>query len=202
MEHASARSQPWGEKIYAARTWINYRLEDLSGLHCMLVRYDRLDRTLLDRLGAQALFLSGSSAPPDRYLAEETASLYEVLAARDIPTFGFCGGMQAMAQSYGHELSPLADGVTESGYTDVSLTGDHPVLDGLGSTEIVRHAHALQVADVPAGFRVVGSTELTPNQMMVDDENKLVATQFHPEFFTDEHPAGKTMIENFMRWVL
>ena len=146
--------------------------------------------------------MSGSSAAPERYLPEETESLYDVLSAKNIPTFGFCGGMQAMAHSYGHQLTPLADGVTESGYSEVRLQPGHPVLQGLGPTEIVRHAHSLQVADTPSGFQIIGSTDLTTNQMMVDDENKLVATQFHPEFFTDEHPAGKTMIQNFMKWVL
>jgi gamma-glutamyl-gamma-aminobutyrate hydrolase PuuD len=28
----------------------------------------------------------------------------------------------------------------------------------------------------------------------------IVGTQFHPEYWTDEHPAGKILIENFCRW--
>ena len=27
-----------------------------------------------------------------------------------------------------------------------------------------------------------------------------MGTQFHPEYFTAEHPAGGRLIENFMRW--
>ena len=32
-EHEQAHSKPWGERLLAARTWITYRLEDLSGQH-------------------------------------------------------------------------------------------------------------------------------------------------------------------------
>ena len=28
----------------------------------------------------------------------------------------------------------------------------------------------------------------------------MIGTQFHPEYWTDEHPAGKTLITNFMQW--
>jgi len=28
----------------------------------------------------------------------------------------------------------------------------------------------------------------------------MVGTQFHPEYATDEHPAGRLLIENFMKW--
>jgi gamma-glutamyl-gamma-aminobutyrate hydrolase PuuD len=28
----------------------------------------------------------------------------------------------------------------------------------------------------------------------------MVGTQFHPEYWTDEHPAGRTLIANFLTW--
>ena len=36
---------------------------------------------------------------------------------------------------------------------------------------------------------------------MIDDERHMVGTQFHPEYWTDEHPMGEQLIANFMRWV-
>ena len=35
---------------------------------------------------------------------------------------------------------------------------------------------------------------------MVDDEHRIVGTQFHPEYATEEHPAGDILIRNFMEW--
>lgn len=202
LEHVSGHGQPWGEKLLAARTWITYRLEDMAGRHCMLIRYDRVSAELFDRLGIEAMFISGNSAAPEVYEPGSLDALRGLIASRAIPTFGFCGGMQVMATSLGGDLVPLDDGAKEFGYDDVELTGSHSILDGLGPTEIVRHAHSLHVPVAPEGFEVIGSTATTPIQMIVDDANRMAGTQFHPEYFTDEHPAGEVMIQNFMRWVL
>lgn len=202
LEHVSGHDQPWGEKLLAARTWITYRLEDMAERPCMLIRYDRVSDELFDRLGVEAMFISGNSAAPEVYEPGSLDALRALIASRSIPTFGFCGGMQVMATSLGGDLVPLGDGVREFGYDDVELTGAHRVLDGLGPVEVVRHAHSLHVPVAPDGFDVIGSTPVTPLQMIVDDENRMVGTQFHPEYFTDDHPAGAVMIENFMRWVL
>ncbi len=52
----------------------------------------------------------------------------------------------------------------------------------------------------PEGFTTLASTPVTAVQMAVDDDRRMVGTQFHPEYYTDEHPAGRVMIENFLRW--
>ncbi len=215
-EHADQRTAPWGERLLAARTRITYRLEDLSGRHCMLVRYDRITPALLGRLGAEALFISGNSVDPDRYDAASLGPLAAIVAEARLPTFGFCGGFQFLAQALGAQVVPLrvdpgsaagaglhdsADGVArEVGYGPVDLVADHPLLAGLDPAPVVRHAHSLEVPEPPAGFATLASTPITPVQMVVDDQRRIVGTQFHPEYYTDEHPAGRRMIENFLRW--
>ncbi|MFT6292693.1 MAG: GMP synthase-like glutamine amidotransferase [Ilumatobacter sp.] len=57
-----------------------------------------------------------------------------------------------------------------------------------------------QVADLPGGFTTVARTELTELQMVVDNEHRMVGAQFHPESWTDEHPAGERLIQNFLDW--
>lgn len=199
----------------AARTRITYRLEDLSGQHCMLVRYDKVSEDLLDRLGATAICISGNGTPPGRYDAESLRPLLDIVTSGRLPVFGFCGGFQLLAGALGAELvelgptddppgegSPYPPGIKhEFGYQPVEMVGEHPLLSGLGADPVFRHAHMLHVPQPPDGFEVLAATEITPVQMAVDDTRKIVGTQFHPEYWTDDHPAGRTLIANFFDWI-
>lgn len=219
-EHADGRTTAWGEKVLAARTWITYRLEDISGRPCHLVRYDRVDADLLDRLGAEAMFISGNGTDPSRYDQESLAPLRSIIAESRLPIFGFCGGFQCIAETLSVPLTPIdvdattptellrpfgtdADGNVkqgEAGYHPITLSADHPLLAGIEPLPVVRHAHYLQVPHLPDGFRQLASSPVTPIQMAASDERLMAGTQFHPEYYTDEHPVGRKMIENFLRW--
>lgn len=215
-EHSDGHSSSWGEKMLAARARIAYRLEDLSGDHCMLVRYDRVTPELLERLDARAVFISGNGTDPSLYDPASLEPLASIVTDGDLPIFGFCGGFQFLADALGTEVapievdahSPLADRLRpfpdgrlgEIGYSPVELVADHSLLDGIEPSPVMRHAHYLEVKQPPAGFELLASTAITPVQMAVDDERRIVGTQFHPEYYTDEHPAGEQMIRNFLRW--
>ena len=68
-EHAEMYENPDMEWLLAARARITYRLEDLAGMPCMLVRYNRITADLVERLGVRAIFISGQGTDPDRYLS-------------------------------------------------------------------------------------------------------------------------------------
>ena len=218
-EHADGRASEYGERIQAARTWITYRLEDLSGMPCHLVRYDRISQSLLDRLDARAIFISGNSISPSAYDPMAVEPIHAILRKTPLPVFGFCGGFQLLAHALGSaviSLSPrpedaedesmviTGDGSTfEFGYHPIDLapgSASHPLLTGVGDQAVFRHAHGLHVSVPPDGFETLASTSATPIQMAVHAERKIVGTQFHPEYWTDEHSAGKTMIANFLNW--
>ncbi|MFT6762390.1 MAG: GMP synthase-like glutamine amidotransferase [Candidatus Aldehydirespiratoraceae bacterium] len=218
-EHASSRGTEWGREIMRLRTEINYKLEDLAGEHCMLVRYDRITDDLVAQLDPTAMFISGNGTNPNRYLESELEASTRLIRSRSVPTFGLCGGFQLMAIAFGVPLtllgpprggeddqaaadaSPFASAsVTEIGYAPVELLGEHRLFEGLGDDPVFRHAHMFQVADLPGGFTTVARTELTELQMVVDNEHRMVGAQFHPESWTDEHPAGERLIQNFLDW--
>lgn len=221
-EHADRYEAGDNLELQAARTWLTYRLEDLAGMPCMLLRWNRISDSLLDRLDARAIFISGNSAAPEAYDPAESAPLNDLIVSGRLPIFGFCGGLQCAARAFGVELAPLdADVVAaadpdlvttwpnglhaEVGYRPIDIVGSHDVLlDGLGDRPVFRHAHALQVPRVsegwPVEWRVLARTAVTPVQLVVDEERRFVGTQFHPEYWTDEHPAGRTLITNFLRW--
>lgn len=218
IEHAGAHDADHGERILAARTRITYRLEDLSGRPCHLVRYDHLDERLLDQLDATAIFLSGNSVDPDRYDDDDLERFLDVLRATDLPVFGFCGGFQFLmladrarvvpldpaCQPDGDRVIDLRGRPFEFGYHPIdidSATSGHPLLTGLGEQPVFRHAHGLHVPSPPDDFTTLASTPVTPVQLTVDDERRRVGTQFHPEYWTDEHDAGRTLIANFLDWI-
>jgi GMP synthase-like glutamine amidotransferase len=216
-EHETGYAKPWGEKIMAARVRIKYRLEDMAGEPCLIVRYDLVTPELFRDVGARAVFISGNSAAATDYEAEDQAGLRAAIAARAWPMFGFCGGFQVMAEAYGALLAPIglldpddpsegeeaafAPGMRhETGYLPVHVTAAHPLLVGLSNPPVMRHAHAWEIKTVPSGFSNYASTEVTPIQMIVHDDLPIVGTQFHPEYSTAEYPDGGRLIENFMRW--
>jgi len=216
-EHRDARSEGGGTRMLAARTRITYRLEDLSGQPTMLTRWNRISAKLLAQIGATALFISGNSADPDDYAEDELEPLMEIVRNSGLPVFGFCGGWQLIARAFDTPvvLLDVAKDVPETevmkrtpagrafefGYHPIDVVGDHPLLDGWSDAPVFRHAHGLHVPVLPPGFRGYASTELTPVQLAIHDERRIVGTQFHPEYWTDAEPAGKVLIENFMRWV-
>ncbi len=216
-EHAMGYAEPWAEKLMANRIRIKYDLEDMSGDTCLIVRWNRVTPNLLRDLAVRAVFVSGNSASPDQYDKAEQRGLRDVLLAGEWPAFGFCGGHQVLGEAYGAPLEPIgrldprgesfgeaadfAPGMkTELGYLPVRVTSRHPILDGLGQSPVFRQAHSWELKGVPDGFTNYAETAVSPIQLIIHDELPIVGTQFHPEYATDDHPDGRRLVENFMRW--
>lgn len=216
-EHEVGYAGKFGPMIRENRIRIKYELEDRSGHECLIVRWNRVTPDLLDRIDAEAVFISGNSASPDDYDPAEQEGLNTAIQELRWPMFGFCGGHQVMGAALGAELAPigeldpgdepfgeandLAPGMkAELGYFPIQVTDPHPILEGVGEEPIVRHAHSWELKDLPIGFSNYAATDMTPIQLMIHDDLPIVGAQFHPEYATQEHPAGRFMIENFLRW--
>lgn len=210
-EHASGYLEARGEWLMAQRTRIKYRLEDVANDEVYLARYDRVDRDLIDRLGVKGIFLSGSGSELSDY-GSERDGLFDVIRALELPMFGFCGGLQMMAVALGSEVALIGEldegeedlrpethpGMKkEYGYLPVSICAEHPILDAVGPAPVVRHAHAWELKEIPRDFGLHATTDASEIQMIIHDHLPVMGTQFHPEYWTDEHPAGRRMIKNF-----
>ena len=216
-EHATGYDRSWGEKTMAARVRIKYELEDMSGQKCLIVRWDKVTPELLGDIDAKALFISGNSASADEYDLAVQAGLRDALSSEEWPAFGFCGGHHVIGDVLGSPIEPIgeldpggeafgeaadfAPGMkAELDYLPVQLAGTHRMLDGIGDAPVFRHAHSWELKAVPDGFTNYAATDISPVQMIVHNDLPIVGTQFHPEYATDEHPAGRILIENFMKW--
>jgi GMP synthase-like glutamine amidotransferase len=214
-EHASSYLKPHGDWLLAARARISYMLQDVSGHRCLLQRYTDVDADIVDELDIAAVFISGNGAPPDVYDPTDLVGLADIVRSGRTPVFGFCGGLQFMGTTLGARLDRVGrlsdDEVDphpkyepgwrkELGYEPVELIGEHPLLDGVDRRPVVRHAHTSELKEAPAGFANLARTEVTELQFLAHESLPLVGTQFHPEWWTDEHPQGRQLIANFCRW--
>lgn len=214
-EHASVYERPKMDRLGAARLRITYRLQDLTGDVCLLQRYPDVDPDLIARYDIRAIFISGHGAPPDAFDESDRAGLRAVIRDGGTPVFGFCGGLQFMAETLGVEvrrIGRIPEGtddpapayepgwLKEVGYEPVRVIADHPLVVGLGPEPVFRHAHTYELAEPPPGFEVLAETDLTRVQLAAHRELPLAGSQFHPEYWTDDAPAGRRLIENFCRW--
>jgi len=188
-----------------------------------------------------AIVLSGTLRDFDFYKPEILAGFAEFIRVTPIPVLGICGGHQMIGLSFGarvitldsQEQSERRDNrVTEYQYRLIRIVEpDDPIFAEINNPQspvwqdytkearILRvwQNHGLQLDSVPAGFKLLATSYLCRNQMMVKrTENQLIYTvQFHLEkSFEDwnksrtrwehqnESRDGRILFENFLRLAL
>ena len=188
-----------------------------------------------------AIVMSGTFADFDYYNPAQLESFSEFIRATSIPVLAICGAHQLVATSFGAQLKTLddlelgakrTDRMVEYQYRFVKIV-DHsdPIFaahDDAGAgpwqeytteDDILRvwQNHGVQVVGVPDGFKLLATSYLCKNQMMVrrTDDQLIYSVQFHLEkSFEDwsknptrwEHPNesrdGRILFENFLRIAL
>ena len=67
----------------------------------------------------------------------------------------------------------------------------------MGVRGALHQALALRGSDLPAGFRVLASTERCRVQAIASEERGWWGTQFHPESYRSATPAGERILRTF-----
>lgn len=208
-----------GQRTYANRLRIKYRLEDMSGEPCLIMRYHQVTPARLHELKVKAIAVSGNSTEFEHYREASLAGLRAVLREAAYPTIAFCGGCQILAQTYGAAIgpigplpsgmvdpaadNPLAPGmIQERGFMPVNVIQPHPLFARLGDAPVFLESHYWEVKAPPPGFTVYASTETCKIQMLAHESRPLIAVQFHPEYYDETHRDGQTLLENFCRLYL
>ena len=188
-----------------------------------------------------AIVMSGTFADFDYYNPEQLKSFGEFIRSTRIPVLAICGAHQLVATSFGARLETLddlelaakrTDRMVEYQYRFVKIVDRmDPIFkihddQGAGTwqeytteDDILRvwQNHGVQVVGVPDGFKLLATSYLCKNQMMVrrTPEQLIYSVQFHLEkSFEDwsknptrwEHPNesrdGRILFENFLRLAL
>ncbi|MEX2613045.1 MAG: gamma-glutamyl-gamma-aminobutyrate hydrolase family protein [Gaiellaceae bacterium] len=170
------------------------RVAAASGEDIAVSHYEEIDpRRLAD---ASSIVLSGSSAPWSVRDPAELDRLGEAVLASGRPVLGICAGMQLLTRFRGGEIGPY--GSSEHGFLPIQIHDCVDLLRGLPAEVVVFQDHDHEITELPEGFRVLATSAECAIQAIADPERRLWGTQFHPEEFRPEHPAGELVLLNFL----
>jgi GMP synthase (glutamine-hydrolysing) len=147
----------------------------------------------IETLRPRGIVLSGG---PSSIYEDGAPRIDPALLRRGVPVLGICYGLYVLVGAYGGKVEPARD--REYGPATIRVleslgpTGPLPA----GSEEAVWMSHGDRVEALPAGFRVVASSESCPFSAIVDPERNLWGVQFHPE--VTHTPSGPAILAAFL----
>lgn len=133
-----------------------------------------------------------SGGPASVYSADSPSIDPRILQA-GIPVLGICYGHQLLAHHLGGKVEKGDRG--EYGLAHLTVTCEDALWEGVDRSQIWM-SHRDSVAEVPAGFRVIASTETSGVAAMSQPDRKLFGLQFHPEVVHTH--AGTRILQNFV----
>ncbi len=167
-------------------------------VYCELHPFDVSDDFIRD-FKPQGVILSGG---PNSVYESLDWKAPQAVFELGVPVLGICYGMQTMAQQLGGKVE--SSGKREFGFAEVRARGHSRLFNGIqdrsnaeghGLLEVWM-SHGDKVTELPAGFKVIGSSESCPVAAMADEERGFYAVQFHPE--VTHTLKGKEMIARFV----
>ena len=122
-----------------------------------------------------------------------------------VPVLGICYGMQTMAQQLGGKVQ--ASETREFGSAMVRARGHSRLLSDIADeTNDAGHgllkvwmSHGDKVSEMPAGFKLIASTDHCPIAGMADEQRAFYGLQFHPE--VTHTPQGMAIIDRFLKQI-
>ena len=147
----------------------------------------------------QGIVLSGSHMSAYEESTDRApAAVFEL----GVPVLGICYGMQTMAQQLGGRVE--GGHTREFGHAEVRARGHTRLLDGIEDRRSaeghgllnVWMSHGDKVVEMPAGFRLMASTESCPIAGMADESRRFYAVQFHPE--VTHTSQGEAILRRFV----
>jgi GMP synthase (glutamine-hydrolysing) len=169
-----------------------------AGVFSEVFPYDVSD-DFLRSYGAAGIILSGGpSSVTEGDTPRAPAAVFEL----GVPVLGICYGMQTMAAQLGGKVE--SGTVREFGYAELRARGHTALLNGINDFVTgeghgmlkVWMSHGDKVLEMPAGFKLMASTENCPIAGMADEDRRFYALQFHPE--VTHTLQGKAILTRFV----
>ncbi|BCM21323.1 anthranilate synthase [Mesorhizobium sp. J8] len=152
---------------------------------------------IFERLKPDLVVLSPGPGTPTDF---DCAATIKKARSRDLPIFGVCLGLQALAEAYGGELRQLH--IPMHGKPSrIRVSKPGIIFSGLPKEVTVGRYHSIFADPVrlPDGFVVTAETEDGIIMAFEHRKEPIAAVQFHPEsIMTLGHNAGMRIIENIV----
>lgn len=152
---------------------------------------------VFERLKPDLVVLSPGPGTPTDF---DCAATIKRARSRDLPIFGVCLGLQALAEAYGGELRQLH--IPMHGKPSrIRVSKPGIIFSGLPKEVTVGRYHSIFADPVrlPDGFVVTAETEDGIIMAFEHRKEPIAAVQFHPEsIMTLGHNAGMRIIENIV----
>jgi GMP synthase-like glutamine amidotransferase len=146
------------------------------------------------------VILTGSSALLSK---SETRELFQpemtLVRESNFPILGICYGHQIIGSAFGAPMRDL--GQMLRGYEKVSVVQKHPLFDGLPSDLVVAESHRQELTKVPDDFQHLARSTNSKVEAIVHRSRPIYGVQFHPERSNDDHPHGRTIIQNLLKQI-
>ena len=142
-------------------------------------------------LNPKGIILSGG---PDSVTNSYTPRIPQIVFDLEIPILGICYGMQTLAEQMGGQV--ISADHKEFGHSELQITKDCILFDGLEKSLNVWMSHGDQVQDLPDNFELVASTATAPIAVMQHESKPIFALQFHPEVTHTED--GQNVLNNYL----
>jgi GMP synthase (glutamine-hydrolysing) len=147
----------------------------------------------------KGIILSGG---PSSVVETDTPRAPQAVFELGVPVLGICYGMQTMAEQLGGKVDN--GHLREFGYAEVRARNHTSFLDGIEDFRTpeghgmlkVWMSHGDKVLDMPAGFKLMASTESCPIAAMADETRHFYGLQWHPE--VTHTVRGRAMLERFV----
>jgi GMP synthase (glutamine-hydrolysing) len=139
----------------------------------------------------RAMILSGG---PGSVRASGSPPFNEDLLELGIPVLGICYGEQLLVEHFGGRVEAARE--REYGRAELALAEPDGLFEGIESPTVVWMSHGDHVAELPASFRVLGTSANSPFAAIRHRERPIFGLQFHPEVAHTER--GQQVLENFL----
>jgi len=153
-----------------------------------------LKESLLD--GVKGIILSGGPRTvTESDLSEPFDINLETLKERDIRVLGICFGHQLLAKALGAEIDHGRN--PEYGQTEILLSDNPSILQGLDEKQNVWMSHSDQVLSPPDTMKILATSKEGHVASFASSDNRFFGVQFHPE--VAHTPNGMTVFDAFLR---
>lgn len=178
------------EERRAGYETVRARLESLLGSRVESVPYDEVEAPVTD-----ALVLSGSADPWALHHQRALGRFYEELRRFPGPVLGICAGMQMLVRAQGGVVGAAPK--PTRGFGPIDVLDDSDLLAGLAPRFDAYSSHEDEVTRLPSEFRILASSDACAVEAVAAVDRPWWGTQFHPEAWDDDHPAGRAVVQRF-----